>query len=265
MVASCTPCEASVTCSCSGHFVALMRRRRSTSASSGKLIEKGRIASPLGAICVSPWFDGWASASPAESRSAGSRLAAPATAMPIAAVPRSWRRSWSIASVALLSFMGLSSAQLGVLGCGCVLRTKLAMLGATQERRVGRDERTTRTIKQVGLPAPFKLPRRAAHNRKRRFLVTRRGDCANELVAPAGDINYEPISVSSVTQRATQCRNMDGQILRPNRDIGPNARHQILLADQLTRTLAQNNQDFQRATSERYWLVAFQQKKLCRE
>ena len=100
--------------------------------------------------------------------------AAPATAMPIAAVPRSWRRSWSIASVALLSFMGLSSAQLGVLGCACVLRPKLAMLGATQERRVGRDERTTRTIKQVGLPAPFKPPRRAAHNRKRRFLMKRR-------------------------------------------------------------------------------------------
>jgi hypothetical protein len=54
-----------------------MRRRRSTSCSSGMLMVKGRIASP------------WVAAA----RCAGSRLAAPATAILIAAVPKRRRRS----------------------------------------------------------------------------------------------------------------------------------------------------------------------------
>src|SRR5262245_37243902 len=44
IVASCTPCDASVTVSRSGHCVALMRLRRSIRASSGTLTRNGRIA-----------------------------------------------------------------------------------------------------------------------------------------------------------------------------------------------------------------------------
>src|SRR5438552_14113363 len=44
-----------------------------------------------------------------------------------------------------------------------------------------------------------------------------------------------------------------------NENIGPNASHQILLADQLSVALKQSNQDFQSATSESHGLVAFQQ------
>src|SRR5258705_400557 len=95
--------------------------------------------------------------------------------------------------------------------------------------------------RRVGLRAPFKLRCRPAHDSKRRFLLTRRGDCANELVSTAGNIDDEPISVLPVAQRPTQCRNMDGQILRANMDIGPNAIHQFLFADQLRRTLEQSN------------------------
>ena len=43
-----------------------------------KIAEKGRIASALVSICETPCFDAWASASPAETRSAGNTLAAPA-------------------------------------------------------------------------------------------------------------------------------------------------------------------------------------------
>src|SRR5438876_10235001 len=45
-------------------------------------------------------------------------------------------------------------------------------------------------------------------------------------------------------------------------NIGPNASHQILLADQLSVAFKQGNQDFQSPTSERHGLVAFQQKEL---
>src|SRR5438270_8888550 len=47
-----------------------------------------------------------------------------------------------------------------------------------------------------------------------------------------------------------------------NENIGPNASHQILLADQLSVALKQSNQDFQSATSKRHGLVAYQQKEL---
>src|ERR1700734_4491058 len=48
MLASCTPCDASVTVSRSGHFVALTRLRRSSSASWEAVKRKGRIA--LGSV-----------------------------------------------------------------------------------------------------------------------------------------------------------------------------------------------------------------------
>src|ERR1700733_1703629 len=48
IVASCTPCDASETCSGSGHFVALTRLRRSSSASFEAVKRKGRIA--LGSV-----------------------------------------------------------------------------------------------------------------------------------------------------------------------------------------------------------------------
>jgi hypothetical protein len=119
--------------------------------------------------------------------------------------------------------------------------------------------------KCLGLRVPFRRRRRPAHNRKRCSLVARPGDRANELVSPPGDIDDEPIPVASITQRAPQCRNMDGQIGRLDKDIGPNAIHQFLLADQLTWSFKQRDQDFQSATPKAHWLVAFEQKKLGRE
>jgi hypothetical protein len=58
---------------------------------------------------------------------------------------------------------------------------------------------------------------------------------------------------------------MDGKIGRLDKNVGPNAGHQLLLIDQLTWSLKQNNQDLQSAASEGRWLVAFKQKKLRRE
>ena len=53
MVASCTPCVASFTCSRSGQRVAFMRRRRSARSSSGKFTLKGRMA-VLSVVCSPP-------------------------------------------------------------------------------------------------------------------------------------------------------------------------------------------------------------------
>src|SRR5215470_11034939 len=57
---------------------------------------------------------------------------------------------------------------------------------------------------------------------------------------------------------------MHAEIGGLDKNTWPDASHQFLFADQLTRAFKQNNQDLESATSEQYWLVAFQQKKLCR-
>jgi hypothetical protein len=55
---------------------------------------------------------------------------------------------------------------------------------------------------------------------------------------------------------------MDSEVGRLDKDIGPDARHQVLLADQLTAAFEQGHQKLQGTTSDRHRLVTFQQKKL---
>src|SRR5262249_15066379 len=94
---------------------------------------------------------------------------------------------------------------------------------------------------------------------------TARPDWRDKAIAASGDIDNEPIAIASVTQRAAQGRNMDREVGRPDKQVWPNPIHQLLPGDQLTRPLKQDNEDLKRATAERYRLVAFQQKKLCRK
>src|SRR4029450_3345137 len=86
------PCDWSLTVSLSGQRVAAMRRRRSTSCSSATLTRKGRIASAVAAAAICD----------------GNSLAAPATAMPIAALFKSRRRPWLISSYVLIVFIDKS-------------------------------------------------------------------------------------------------------------------------------------------------------------
>ena len=92
----------------------------------------------------------------------------------------------------------------------------------------------------------FAFPRAASHL----VLVSRYLDRGDEYIAAPRDIDNEPIPITSVTQRAAQCRNMDGQVGRLDKYVRPNPSHQFLLTDHLTWMLKQNNQDFQSTTSE---------------
>src|SRR6516162_6902935 len=99
----------------------------------------------------------------------------------------------------------------------------------------------------------------------RSVLVSRHLDRGDEAVATSGDVHDEPMPVAAIAQRATQCGHVDRQVGRLDEDVGPNARHQLLLADQLTAAFKQSNQDLQSATSEGHGLVALPQKKLRRK
>src|SRR5262245_37979990 len=87
-------------------------------------------------------------------------------------------------------------------------------------------------------------------------------DFSNEAVASARNIDDESISVLSIAQCPAQSGKIDGKISRFDKDIRPNASHQLLLGDQFAGALEQSNQDFKGATSKLQRLVAFQQKKL---
>jgi hypothetical protein len=90
-------------------------------------------------------------------------------------------------------------------------------------------------------------------------------DRGDEFVSSPGNIDNEPVSVLSVSQRATQRRNVDAEIGRLDKNTRPNASHQFILADQFTWAFEQNNQDFQSPTSKGHSSETFQQKKLCWE
>jgi len=90
-------------------------------------------------------------------------------------------------------------------------------------------------------------------------------DWGDEAVAAPDDIYNEPVATAPIAQRAPQRGNMDRKVGRLDKYVGPNPTHQFLLADQLTRSFKQHDQNFQRATPKVYRLVALEQKKLCRE
>jgi hypothetical protein len=111
--------------------------------------------------------------------------------------------------------------------------------------------------------------RRAIHQgrdlRHRPVLVARYFDWGNEALAASGDIYNEPVAIAPIAQRATQRGNMNSKIGRLDKYVGPNPAHQFVLADQLTCSLKQHNQDFQSATPKAHRLIAFEQKKMRRE
>src|SRR5215813_11490004 len=76
-------------------------------------------------------------------------------------------------------------------------------------------------------------------------------DRCDETVASPGNVNDEPISTVSVAQRATQGGNMDCEVGRLDEHVRPDARHQLLLADQCTGVIEQDDQDLQRTASKR--------------
>ena len=90
-------------------------------------------------------------------------------------------------------------------------------------------------------------------------------DWRYKTIAAPRDIDNESIPITSVTQRAAQCRNMDREVGRLDKQVRPNPSHQLLLGDQLARPFKQDTEYMHGAAAERRRLVAFQQKKLCRK
>jgi hypothetical protein len=60
-------------------------------------------------------------------------------------------------------------------------------------------------------------------------------DWRYKTIAASRDIDNESTPIASVTQRAAQCRNMDREVGRLDKQLRPNPSHQLLLGDQLPR------------------------------
>jgi hypothetical protein len=90
-------------------------------------------------------------------------------------------------------------------------------------------------------------------------------DWRYKAIAAPRDIDNESTPIASVAQRAAQCRNMDSEVGRLDKQVGPNPSYQLLLTDQLARPFKQDNEHLHGATADRHRFVSFQQKKLCRQ
>src|SRR4030095_15593156 len=73
-------------------------------------------------------------------------------------------------------------------------------------------------------------------------------DGGHEAVASPGNVDDEPVPVAAVAQPAAQRGNVDSEIGRFDEYVGPDAFHQLSLADQITGPFKQNDQDFQSTT-----------------
>src|SRR5262249_41482056 len=62
----------------------------------------------------------------------------------------------------------------------------------------------------------------------RSVLVARHLDRGDEAIAAPRDIDNEPVAIASVTQHTAQCRNMDGEVGRLDKQVRPNPSHQLL-------------------------------------
>jgi hypothetical protein len=77
----------------------------------------------------------------------------------------------------------------------------------------------------------------AANGRLERYGRRKIGDCmdlrrwhlnrGDEAISSPGNVDNEPISVSSVAEHSTQCRNMDGKVRGLDENIRPNPSHQF--------------------------------------
>src|SRR6516162_2482734 len=84
-------------------------------------------------------------------------------------------------------------------------------------------------------------------------------DRRHETIAASRNGSDVPAARLAFAQRATQCADIDLEIALFDNGVGPNARCQLVLADQLSRSLDQRSQDLQRAAAEMNDRFTFQQ------
>ena len=84
-------------------------------------------------------------------------------------------------------------------------------------------------------------------------------DRRHETIAASRNGGDVPAVRLALAQRATQCAGIGLEIALFDNGVGPNARCQLVLADQLSRSLHQRSQDLQGAAAETNERFAFQQ------
>ena len=76
-------------------------------------------------------------------------------------------------------------------------------------------------------------------------------DGCREAITTPRNIHYETVAVYPVPECPTQGGNVDGKVGRYHEYPWPNARHQLVLADQLARPFGQGDQNIEGATASR--------------
>jgi hypothetical protein len=83
-----------------------------------------------------------------------------------------------------------------------------------------------------------------------------------EAITTPRNIDYETVAVLPILECPTQGGNVDGKVGRYYEYPWPNARHQLVLADQPARALGQGDQNIEGATAKSDLFIAFEQQAL---
>lgn len=100
---------------------------------------------------------------------------------------------------------------------------------------------------------------------RRRPRGLRKRDRRHEAIPSPGDGSQVPVAATSVTERSTQRGDLNLEIALLDEGMGPDAGHEVALADQLAGALDQRDQDVQGAAAQTHGLAGFQQESPCRE
>ena len=85
-------------------------------------------------------------------------------------------------------------------------------------------------------------------------------DGGNETVASATDRRYVAITATALSERSSQCRDLDIEITLRNTGVGPNAGDQFVLADHLASMFNERMQKLEAARTQIDRLLALNQK-----
>ena len=85
-------------------------------------------------------------------------------------------------------------------------------------------------------------------------------DRGHETVASASDRRYVAISVTALSERSSQCRDLDLEITLRHTGVRPNAGDEFVLANHLARMFNERMQKLEAARPQIDWVLAPNQK-----
>jgi hypothetical protein len=76
-------------------------------------------------------------------------------------------------------------------------------------------------------------------------------DRCDETITPTGNVGYIPGAIRDIAQNLAQTGDVDAEVALLHREIRPGALHQVAVADDVSRTLDESDEDVESASAHR--------------